>query len=125
MKFYNVPVMIQFEKENREIRLENVIVSYGMGKCTEIMSETPIRLLGNSQRDQKIIAEDRSEFGFCLYTDEKLFLPKRFAKKEDVKNYMRSFSNSQFQEFLNNYSYVFGTDHKEIKQLIKQQKHAK
>lgn len=117
--------MVQFEEENRGIRLENVIVSYGMGKCSEIMSETPIRLLGNSKGDKKTIEEDMNEFGFCLYTDEKLFLPKRFAKKEDVENYMQTFSKSQFQEFLNNYSYVYGTDHKEIKQLIKQHKHAK
>lgn len=116
MKFYNIPVLVQ--TENRTLNLGDIVVEHGIHGYREAITKIPLQIWSKDMTNEQ--QEMIQSFGFYFSIMKRDCIEKHFAKKEDVEVYLMNIENHPFHQFVEENQYVYGTDHNEVKQMIKE-----
>lgn len=121
MKFYQVPILISFDGYKNYQVIQNVVIKKNKTGYSEVISNLPLEIMKKDKCtvDNNFIQYQNSKYGFCCIIYKEDLLPKNYAKKENVEAYIAEYDQSDFNKFLTEHSYVYGTDHKEIKKILK------
>lgn len=121
MKFYNLEVFLQ--EENRYQNLGRIIVEHGMHGYREAVTKVPLQ---KYKKDKPLKLEDvLHDYGFYFCILEQDCVEKNYAKKEDVEAYIQNIDKHPFHKYMQDHQYVYGTDHDEVKQMIKEYRKTK
>lgn len=113
MKFYNIEVW-ECSKEGKECLGKIVVL-----KTNSNYQEAVSKVIVHSSKKEAIVNKEMARYGFSFVFYQEDLIEKNYAKKEEVETYLKELETHPFHLFLKDHQYVFGTDQKEVKKLIK------